>query len=318
VSGSDEAAGLEGAAVLALSDRAVLAVSGPLRQKFLHGLLSNDVAGRGAGQGCLAALMDAKGHVQAFLRVLVSTDTVWLELPAQRVDAVEALLLHYRVAAPVRFARPPRSVLALIGRDAGAVLVRSGLDAPNAGPEDHATGTIAGVEVLAARASDLPGGGWVVHVPADGLEPVQAALRAAGAVAIERSALDVLRVEEGIPWYGPDVTEANLLHETGLVAQYHSPTKGCYVGQEVVARLAARGGNVNKALRQLHLQAPAAAGDVIRAEGADVGRITTAAVSPRLGPIALGYVHRSRFAPGTQVEVGGAPATVAALPMTRA
>jgi len=111
------------------------------------------------------------------------------------------------------------------------------------------------------------------------------------------------------------VTEANLLHEAGLVRLYHSPTKGCYVGQENVARLEARGGHVNKALRGLRLGAPAAAGDAITAEGAEVGRVTTAAVSPRLGPIAMGYVHRSRLEPGTAVEVGGVTASVTSLPL---
>jgi glycine cleavage system aminomethyltransferase T len=89
------------------------------------------------------------------------------------------------------------------------------------------------------------------------------------------------------------------------------------VGQEVIARLEARGGNVNKRLRGLRLGAPSAAGAAIRAEGQDVGRVTTAGVSPRLGPIAMGYVHRSRFEPGTAVEVDGAPAGVAELPLER-
>jgi folate-binding protein YgfZ len=110
------------------------------------------------------------------------------------------------------------------------------------------------------------------------------------------------------------VTDENLLHETGLLREYHSPTKGCYVGQEVVARLEARGANVNKLLRGLRLTSPAAPGDVVRAEDKDVGRVTTAAVSPRLGPVALAYVHRSRAEPGSTVEVAGAPATVVALP----
>jgi folate-binding protein YgfZ len=312
---SEYEAARHAAALASLPGRALLAVTGPQRVKFLHGILSNDVAGRGAGQGCLAALMDAKGHVQALLRVLVAADTVWLEVPAARLDAVEALLVHYRVAAPVRIARPERAVMGLIGPAAREVLDGAGLAAPDAGPEDHVAGAIVGVEVLAARASDLPGAGWVLHVPAAAVAAVEAALRGAGATLIDRPTLDVLRIEDGIPWFGPDVTEANILHETGLVARYHSPTKGCYVGQEVIARLEARGGNVNKALRGLLLQVEAAAGDAIVAEGAEVGRITTAGESPRRGPIALGYVHRSRFEPGTQVEVRGAPATVTLLPM---
>jgi glycine cleavage system aminomethyltransferase T len=77
-----------------------------------------------------------------------------------------------------------------------------------------------------------------------------------------------------------------------------------------VARLDARGGHVNKALRGLRLEAPTAPGTPVTAAGKSVGRVTTAGVSPRLGPIALAYVHRDHFAAGTAVEAGGAPATV--------
>jgi folate-binding protein YgfZ len=166
-------------------------------------------------------------------------------------------------------------------------------------------------------ASDLPSPALVLHVAPDAAAPVRAALLEAGAVHLPPAALDALRVEQGRPWYGVDVTGENLLHETGLVRDYHSATKGCYVGQEVIARLDARGGNVNKMLRGLRLSAPAAAGAAIRADGREVGRVTTAAVSPRLGPVAMGYVHRSRCEPGTRVEVAGAEATVEALPLDR-
>lgn len=300
---------------LATLPRAVLAVTGPLRQKFLHGILSNDVAGRTAGQGCLAALMDAKGHLLCFVRVLVGADTVWLELAADGLDALERALVHYRVAAPVRFARPGTIVFGLLGPRAAAMLSGLGLDAAGLADEGHTTGTIAGADVRAVRASDLPAGGFALHVPAEAADAVRAALRAHGAADVGPDTLDVLRIEDGRPWYGPDVTEANLLHETGLVRAYHSATKGCYVGQETIARLEARGGNVNKVLRGLRLGAPARAGDAVTAEGAEVGRVTTAGVSPRLGPIAMAYVHRSRFEPGTAVAVAGAPATVAALPL---
>jgi folate-binding protein YgfZ len=308
----------EGAALGDLPDRGVLAVSGPLRQKFLHNLLSNDVQGRAAGQGVLAALMDARGHLQAFLRVLVGADTVWLEVPASRLAAIEQTLVHYRVAAPVRFQARPTAVLALIGPQGHEVLRRAGAEIPALGPQDHVAATLGGHEVRLAGASDLPAPAWVVHAPSEAADAVRAALQTAGAAALRREALDVLRIEQGRPWFGVDVTEDNLLHETGLVREYHSAAKGCYVGQEVIARLEARGGHVNKLLRGLRLGAPAAAGEAIRAEGRDVGRVTTAGVSPRLGAVAMGYVHRSRFEPGMTVEVGGAPATVAALPLEAA
>jgi folate-binding protein YgfZ len=163
--------------------------------------------------------------------------------------------------------------------------------------------------------SDFPAGGWAVHMAPEHAVDVRAALIAGGAVPISEATLDALRVEDGRPWYGRDVTEDNLLHDTGLVGEYHSPAKGCYVGQEVIARLEARGAHVNKVLRGLRLEAPVAAGAAVRAEGKDVGVVTTAGVSPRLGPIAMAFVHRSRNEVGSTVEVEGRSAVVAALPL---
>ncbi len=309
------AAAREGAGVFTLPDRALIAVTGPLRQKFLHNILSNEVQSRTAGQGSRAAVMDVKGHLLAFLRVLVDKDEVLLEIAGGRIDAVEALLVHYRVAAPVRFRRQEAEVMALVGPRAAAVLRDAGAAVPELAPESHAMIAIGGAPVRVTRAGDLPAGGLVLHVAPEARAAVLSALTGAGAVPLAPEVLDVLRIEDGRPWFGPDVSEENLLHETTLVAEYHSPTKGCYVGQEVIARLEARGGHVNKLLRGLRLATPAGAGDRIHAGGKEVGRITTAGVSPELGPIAMGYVHRSAAEPGTVVEVASAPATVARLPL---
>jgi len=311
---SEYDAAREGAALVDLPDRGVLAVTGPLRQKFLHGVLSNDVLTLRPGQGRRAALMDAKGHLLALMRVLVGQTEVWLEVAGSRADLVEERLTFYRVAAPVRWERRPVEVIALLGPRAREVLARTGCDVPDLEPDAHVADAVAGQPVLVARAGDMPAQGYVLHAESAAAAAAAAALQSAGAVPIGRGALDALRIEDGRPWYGPDITEANLLHETGLVGEYHSPTKGCYVGQEVIARLEARGGNVNRALRGLRLKAAAEAGSAVTSEGKEVGRITTAAVSPRLGPIAMAYVHRSRFEPGTHVEVDRAAAAVVRLP----
>lgn len=319
--GGDEAAAVareyaaarESTAAVSLVERGVLAVTGPERQRFLHGILSNDLASRAAGQGCPSALMDVKGHLLALMRVLVMKDAVLLELPADRVALVHATLLHYKVAAPVRFAVERTAVLGVLGPFARDCLGRAGIAVPDLPAEAHVPGVLAGRDVVVARAGDLPAGGFVLHVPAEAAGDAWTALVAAGATPLGRRALDALRVEAGLPWYGPDVGEQNLLHETGLVREYHSSSKGCYVGQEVIARLEARGGNVNKLLRGLRLTAPAHAGSALTAAGREVGRVTTAAEPPRSGPIALAYVHRSHFEPGTGVDVDGHPATVAAL-----
>ena len=309
------AAAREGSVVALLPERGVLAVTGPRRKKFLHDILSQDIDGRAAGEGSLAALMDVKGRLLALMRALVTTDEVLLEMPADRLDVVEQAFIHYRVAAPVRFAVRPTAVVAVLGPEARNVLAAAGLAVGDLPLQGHQSGRIAGWEARVQRAGDLPARGFAVHVAPEGAAAVEQALRSAGAAPVTRETLDTLRVEEGRPWYGPDVTDENLLHETGLVPEYHSATKGCYVGQEVIARLEARGGHVNKRLRGLRLGAPAVAGAPVTAGGKDVGRVTTAAVSPRLGPIAMGYVHRNQGDPGTLVEVGGHSAVVVALPM---
>jgi folate-binding protein YgfZ len=313
----EHAAAREAAALALLPARAVLSVGGPQRVKFLHNVLSNDVASRRAGQGVPAALMDVKGRLLALMRVLVTDDAVLLEMPADRLDVVEPLLVHYRVGSPVRFARPEVSLLALLGPRAPETLRTAGATVPDAaGPEDHVMAAVAGRPARVIRATDLPAGGWALHVAPADAAAVRQALVSAGAVPIGPGTLDALRIEDGRPWYGPDITDEHLLHETGLVGEYHSVTKGCYVGQEVVARLEARGANVNKKLRGLKLALPAASGTPVMRDGHEVGRVTTAGVSPHAGPIAMAYLHRSASEPGTAVEVDGRPAVVAALPLS--
>jgi len=306
----DYAAAREAAALFDLAERGVLEATGPQRQKFLQGMLTNEIEKRAPGEGGLAAVLDVKGHVQALVRALVEPSAVLLETRQDRLADLQRTLERYKVAAPVRFRVRPDAVLAVLGPKAEDVLQAAGATLPAAPAESHVRTTLAGMAVLVARASDLPLPGFVLHVAPESKDEVMAALRAAGARPAGRDALDVLRVEAIRPWLGSDVTAENLLHEAGLVPDYCSFTKGCYLGQEVVARLDARGGHVNKALRGLRLARPAAAASPVRAGGQEVGKITTAGVSPRLGPVALAYVHRAHFAPGTVLEVEGAEAVV--------
>lgn len=303
------AAGREAAGLVTLA-RGTLDVSGPKRQDFLHAMLSNDVNGLGPGQGCRAASMSAKGSLQAILRVLVGANLVVLETELERLPLLLRTLERHKVGAPVRFAQRPVVVLGLIGPRAGDVLAAAGATPPPEGLESHAEARVGGQPVRLVRAGDLPGGGFVVHAAPEHADAARRALEAAGAAPLGAEALDALRIEALCPWYGSDVTEDNLLHETGLVGVLHSPTKGCYVGQEVIARLEGRGGNVNKALRGLRLGAPAAPGTAVTADGKEVGWLTTCARSPRLGPIAMGYVHRGHFAAGSEVAVNGVAARV--------
>jgi folate-binding protein YgfZ len=312
---AEYAAARQAVALIDLPERGVLAATGPQRQKFLHNILSNDIEGLTPGQGTLAALMDVKGHLLALMRALVTPDAVLLEMPKDRLALVKERLLFYKVGAPVRFEEREAAILALIGPRAKGALAKAGLDAAaELKSEGHVEGRLGDGPARVARAGDLPAGGYVVHTATEQADAVRKALIAAGALEVARQTFDVLRIEDGRPFYGPDVAEEHLLHETGLLREYHSPSKGCYIGQEVVARLEGRGGNVSRLLRGLRLGAPAAAGEAVLQEGRVVGRLTTSGVSPRSGPIALAFLHRSAYVPGAAVLVAGKPATVVALP----
>lgn len=292
-----------GKAFLPLPERGVLEAKGPDRVKFLQAMLSNDVSGLGVGQARLSALLTVKGHVQALLRVVATPQALLLEMSRDLLGAVEATLNHYRVAAPVRFQALPLRVIGVLGPEADTTLA---LD-PG----------LAGRAMTKAAAQDLPAGGRVLYVSPEDEPVVEAALVASGASLLDRAALDALRVEEGRAWFGVDVTEESLLHETGMLLEFASMTKGCYLGQEVVARLEGRGANVSKALRGLRLASPVAAGTAVAADGAEVGRVTTAAVSPEFGPIALALLRRSHLEPEMAVDVGGIAGTVALLPLRK-
>jgi folate-binding protein YgfZ len=146
-----------------------------------------------------------------------------------------------------------------------------------------------------------------VLCPADGTDAVRAALEAAGAEPVAEEAAEVLRVERGRPRYGVDLDDSVIPQEAGLNERAVSFTKGCYVGQETVARLFHRG-KPNRHLRGVRLSGPAATGDPLRLGEKQVGRLGSVALSPVHGPIALAIVRREA-APGDTLAVGDGDTT---------
>jgi tRNA-modifying protein YgfZ len=147
-------------------------------------------------------------------------------------------------------------------------------------------------------------------------EPVRRALVDAGAVEVSEAAAEILRVESGRPRFGAEMSEATIPAEAGIDERAVSFTKGCYIGQETVARLHYKG-KPNRHLRGLRLDAPASSGEAIRLGDREVGKVGTACVSPALGPIALAIVRREAE-PGARVTIGedGAGAEVVELPFS--
>ena len=207
-----------------------------------------------------------------------------------------------------------RGLLSLIGPEAAAIAGAEESEIGRLAEVEHANAAVDldGVAALAVR-TDV---GVDLLCDAADTERLAGALRARGALPLSEQAAECLRVEHGRPRYGLDLDDTVIPQEAGLNARAVSFTKGCYVGQETVARLYYKG-KPNRHLRGLRLSGPAASGEELLLGARPVGRVGSACVSPRLGPIALALVRREAE-PGSVVSVGerGASAQVLELPFS--
>jgi len=290
------------------SGRGKLAVTGPDAAEYLQGQLTNDVEALEPGDGQYAALLDRKGHMQADMRVLrPAAEEIWLDTEPEALAAVRRHLEMYSIGRDVQVAdvSAEHAILSLIGP-------RSVEIAGTAALPEHSceTTAVAGTECLAAGTRT---GIDLIVVVAE-VERLRAALLAAGAVEVSSEAVEILRVEAGVPRFGAEMGTATMPAEAGIVADAVSFTKGCYIGQETVARLHYKG-RPNRHLRGLRLSAPAEPGTTLRLGEKEVGSLGGAVVSPALGPIGLAILRREAE-PGTELAVGedGVTAEVVDLP----
>ncbi|MEA2217322.1 MAG: hypothetical protein QOK19_2883 [Solirubrobacteraceae bacterium] len=298
---------LEGCGLLDRSERGKLALSGADAVEFLNGQVTNELADLAPGEGRYAAFLTHKGKMLGDLRVLAvpgaGGEGPELLLDTERTalqalfDMIRRFKVGYRVELHKRTVES--GLLSLIGPRA-AVLVATEL-----GPAEHANAParIEGVEALAIR-TDL---GIDLLCAAKDTEALSGALRARGATPVGVPAAECIRVESGRPRYGLDLDDSVIPQEAGLNERAVSFTKGCYVGQETVARLHYKG-KPNRRLRGLALSAPAIPGAQLQLGERVVGQLGTVVDSPRHGPIALALVRREAE-PGMRVAVGDAEIT---------
>ncbi len=298
----------EGAGLLERPDRARIAVGGSEAGEFLQGQVTNDVEALEPGDGCYAALLDRKGRVRADMRVLRLDDGSYLI--DTEPDAGPTVLSHlsmYKVGrdADVAELDDAAPLLSLLG-PLSAQLVGAPL-----GPEHrHRELEIAGAGCRAV-ATDL---GADVLAPAAAAGAVAAALLDAGAEPIEVEAAEIARVESGRPRLGREIEpERTMPQEAGINERAVSFTKGCYIGQETVARLHYKG-KPNRHLRLLTSAERLPDGAAVSRDGRELGTVGTAVLSPARGPLALAILRREAE-PGTEVDVAGAgTATVEEIP----
>jgi folate-binding protein YgfZ len=301
----------EGAALVDRGHRGRLAVSGDGAAEALNGIVTNDVTTLTPGSGQLAAVLTPKGKMLGVVRVLHLGDELLLDMERVALQPVFDALRHGLVGfrAELHKRTLERGELSLLGPRARELAGAGGLPAAE---HANAPGEIGGAPVRLV-ATDA---GVDALCDAADTERVRAALLAAGAVPATEEDADVLRVEHGRPCYGVDLDDTVIPQEAGLNERAVSFTKGCYVGQETVARLFYKG-RPNRHLRGLRLSAPAPRGSLLRLGERDVGTLTSAVVSPELGPVGLALVRREAE-PGSTLAVGenGVTAEVVTLPFS--
>jgi len=291
------------------SERGKLALTGAGAKAFLHGQVTNDVLGLEPGTGCYAAFLTPKGKMLGDLRILDLGDELWLDTERASLQALFDMIRRFKIGYEVELHKRTLecALLSLVGPRARQVA--GALELPSA---EHASmrARRGGADVVLVATAD----GIDAICAAEDAGAVRAAFVEAGAVEVPEAAAEVLRVEAGRPRYGIDLDDTVIPQEAGLNERAVSFTKGCYVGQETVARLYYRG-KPNRHLRGLRLDGEARTGDVLRLGEREVGRVGSVADSPRLGRIALALVRREAE-PGAQLAVGdgGTTATVVELP----
>lgn len=308
---------LAGAALVDRGAAGGLRLAGADRVRFLNGLVTCEVKGLAEGEGAYGFVTSVQGRVLADVVVLALADELWLEVPAGEEEAVANHLAKYLIADRVEIAALPAAPLTLAGPGAAALLESFlGRGSLPADPWSHRPAALAGLPGRLVRRGIAPVEAFDLWLQPGAGAAVRGHLVAEGAVPAGPGTWDVLRVERGVPVFGRDFGADNFPQETGLGEQAVSYQKGCYLGQEIVARIHYRGG-VNKALRGLRFpgaESPPPTGTPLLADGRPAGTVGTSVHSPTHGPIALAILHNRANAPGTTLDFEGGTAEVVTLP----
>lgn len=302
-----------GCGLLDRSEAGRLELVGADRQRFLNAYVTCDVKTIEPGHGAYGFFTSPQGRILSDVVVLAHEDRLWLEVAPGRERMLADHLKKYILADRVEVRTLDDMVpLSLLGPRAGEVLA----ELPPPGPWRHARVMVSGTEVTLARSGRLGAEAYTLWVSASIASHLSERLLENPEVQpVGPEAWEILRTEAGVPRFGMDYGEENFPQETGD-EEAVSYTKGCYLGQEVVARIHYRGG-VQKILRGLVFDSgePPAHGTPLSFEGREAGAVGTAVGSLALGhPVGLAILHRRAAAAGTHLDFEGGRAEVRELP----
>ncbi len=301
-----------------LSSRARIALAGADRVRWLNGMVTNNVRDLAAGHGVYAFLLNPQGHIQADLYAYNRGESLLVETDHVLLEKVLAIFDRYIIMDDVEVANvsDKATAIGVAGPKAGAALQAAGVDLPELQPLQFAEVSWREASLTVARGDNPPEQSFSLWVEPERAASLRDVLMKTGATAVDRTALDLLRIASGIPRYGQDIRERDLPQETGQDRALNF-TKGCYIGQEIVERIRSRGA-VHRTFAGFEVEGPLPApGTRVLANGKDFGEVTSAAVLPlpnRERTVALGYIRRQVGLPGKEVTVGEAKARVVELP----
>jgi len=296
----------ESAAWIDLSGRGKIRLTGEDRARLLHAMTTNEIQKLTPGQGSYTFFLNAQGRILADANVVILEDAILLDTEPENRERVFQHLDQFIIADDVTLedATDGLATIAVEGPDSKDVLEAIGAPVPS---EDQSSQSWGNRTVL--RASTTGSTGWLVFVP---LDEKQAFVESLGTVPqADADAAHVVRLENGMPRYGEEITERFLLQETGQMRAVNF-SKGCYLGQEIVERVRSRG-QVHRHLLPVQIdgQTPPAAGAKLTADGKDLAEVMSAAFSPGLNRVvAMAYVRTDAARPGFELHYGDARATV--------
>lgn len=302
------------AGLIELPGRTQIELAGADRAKYLHNLCTNEIKKLAPGSGLEAMWLNAKGHILFHGVVYNRGETLVIDTMAGLNERLAQHLDRYLIREQVVIADRTAAwrVWQLVGPGANDVLRGAGVSELPEGPWGNADVSIAGLPVQLRRASSLSVPAWQVVASVEHAAPVNQALLQAGARSCDPAAFEPLRIEAGWPMTDVDITDKNLPQELNRDATAISFVKGCYIGQETVARIDALG-HVNKYLARLKFAPDTAPqpGDELTHDGQPIGSVASVAYSPRCGSyVGLGYVRRGLHTPGTTLSTPHGPITV--------
>ncbi len=301
-----------------LSWKRYFLISGRDRVRWLNGMISNNIRDLTAGHGVYAFVLNPQGHILGDLYVYNRGDDFVLETEASQADKLYPHLKRFIIMDQVEFKPAEDWVgIGIQGPRAEETLHAVGLEHSALQPLQFVQVKYGEAEVTLVRSDHPISPAYELWLAAGHAPALWDALLKGGATPVGAQALELARIAAGIPHYGQDIRERDLPQETGQMRAL-SFTKGCYIGQEIVERIRARG-KLHRGFTGFRVVEGALplTGAKVQAAGKDVGEVTSAALLPTGDgeiAVALGYLRSEASAPGTMVEIGSARAAVVALP----